>query len=308
MDAQPAPASELRFAPSKNRPAHEGAACPPCVVLVAERTGYLVPTGDFDGVVHSVFTRACNIACGGDLLLTLAGPELGDGPTTLRLGRGAPVDFRHLFCPGDRLRCRDRVAHARGVALQFAGTTVWRPAPLRPFASAAQIAVNLELANLALARRRRTHSSAVDREGGPVLAGLGQACRKLDIERASPHLGRLIGWGEGLTPAGDDVLVGCCAALDALAGGSGRRRAFVAGFGAVIAAATHRTTPVAAHYLRLAARGHFNADVMHLRDALLCVQDAAFLEVALGAALAAGATSGADMVTGMIAGIAAWRI
>ena len=61
-------------------------------MLSVERIGYLVPAADFDGDVHSVFARACNIACG-ELLLTLVVPGLGDGPTTLRLGQDAPADL-----------------------------------------------------------------------------------------------------------------------------------------------------------------------------------------------------------------------
>jgi len=273
--------------------------------LSAERIGYLVPATDFDGDVHSVFARACNIACG-DLLLTLVASGLGDGPTTLRLSRAAPADLRVLFRPGDRVRCRDGLAHSRGVAWRQAGATVWRPVALRPVVAIPQVAAHLRFAVAALARRRRTHSSVVDREGGATLAGLAQACRELDVEHAWPHVERLVGWGEGLTPAGDDVLVGWCAALHALAGDSRDRRHFLRDVSAAIVARTRRTTPIAAHYLRLAAQGHFNADVTRLRDALLCEHDPVCVQDALDGALGVGATSGADMVTGMIAGISAW--
>jgi hypothetical protein len=275
------------------------------VVLSVERIGYLVPAADFDGDVQSVFARACNIASG-DLLLTLVAPGLGDGPTTLRLGRDAPADLRLLFRPGDCVRCRNGFAHLPGVALHLANATVWRRAPLRPLVLAPQIAAHLRLAAAALARHRRTHSSVIVREGGAVLAGLGHACHDLDVLRASPHVERLVGWGEGLTPAGDDVLVGWCAALNALAGNDGDRRHFLRDFSVAITARTRRTTPIAAHYLRLAAQGHFNADVTRLRDALLCDHDPVGVEDALDDALAAGATSGADMVIGLLSGCAAW--
>jgi hypothetical protein len=275
------------------------------VALSVDRVGYLVPAGDFVGVVHSVFARACNISWR-DLLLTLVAPGLGDGPTTLRLGHGFPADLRHLFRPGDRVRSQAGSSPSRGMALHLADATVWRPAPLRPLLPAAGTAANMHLACNALIRHRRTYSSVIDREGGVVLAGLAQACHELDIEGALPHLDRLVGWGEGLTPAGDDVLVGWCAALRALAGDCTNRRHFRHAFSAAILSRAHRTTPIAAHYLRLAARGHFNADVTRLHDVLLCGQDIGSVAGALDAALDVGATSGADMVAGMIAGLAAW--
>ena len=273
--------------------------------LSAECIGYLVPAANFDGTVHSVFARSCNIACGKSLL-TVAALDLGDGPTTLRLGRHAPVDLRLHFRPGDRVVCQEGFALSRGVALHLADATVWRPAPLRPFVPAARITANMRFADTALARHRRTHSSVIDREGGTVLAGLAQACRELDVERAWSLVERMVGWGEGLTPAGDDVLVGWCAALDARASDHDNRMRFLREFSAAIVARARRTTPIAAHYLRLAAQGHFNADVARLRDALLCEHDLACVKHALADALGVGATSGADMVTGMIAGLSAW--
>ena len=231
MPAPPTPAFEPPTARSADRPTDRDAACPPRAVLSVECIGYLVPATDFDGEVHSVFARAGNIASGG-LLLTLVAAGHGDGPTALRLGRGAPADLRLLFRPGDHLVCRGGFARSRGLALHLGDATVWRPAALRPMVGALQIAAHLQCGDAALARRRRTHSSVTDREGGAVLAGLAQACRALDRERAAQCVERLVGWGEGLTPAGDDVIVGWCAALDALGREDGDRRHFLRDFSA----------------------------------------------------------------------------
>jgi hypothetical protein len=270
-----------------------------------ERVGYLVPAADFDATVHSVFARACNFDCGGSLL-TLVARNLADGPTTLRVGTAAPTDLRALFRPGERLRCRDGIAAAPGVTMRLTGAAIWRPGSSRALASTTHLATNLRVATTALASRRRTHSSVIDREGSTVLDELGGACRALDAGTAAQRVERLIGWGEGLTPAGDDVLVGWRAALDALVDGHPGRADFLCKFSAAILAGASRTTPLAAHCLRLAARGHYNADVIGLRNALLGESDAAALHAVLTDALNIGATSGADMVTGMLAGIEAW--
>ena len=53
-----------------------------------------------------------------------------------------------------------------------------------------------------------------------MCARVEQACRDGHFERALLDAVRLIGWGEGLTPAGDDFLVGLLASntVVALAG------------------------------------------------------------------------------------------
>ena len=53
----------------------------------------------------------------------------------------------------------------------------------------------------------------LDRLGSIAIAGVEEACRKLDVAVARERIERFAGWGEGLTPAGDDYIVGLCAAL-----------------------------------------------------------------------------------------------
>lgn len=285
-----------------------GALSPPGArrrILAVERIGYLVPAADFDGDVHSVFARACNLWCAGSLL-TLVTQGAGDGPTTLRLTRDAPPDLRALFRVDDRILRRGAVARVGSATLDLADASRWRPSTPPPLAPPSQIVANLRIADAALRRHRQRHSSVIDREAAAVLAALETACRGLDVRAALPLVLRLIGWGEGLTPAGDDLLVGWCAALDALAGGHELRVRFARGVGAAIATRTERTTPIAAHSLRLATQGHFDAGMHGLRDALFCGDDVARLHGALAGALAVGSTSGADTVTGLLSGCEAW--
>ena len=270
------------------------------------RIGYLAPTTDFDGMVHTVFARACNIACKCGLL-TIAAHDIADGPTVWRLDSVASPDFRALFQPGERLRCRRRVATGRNLTLDLRRAVSWCPDPLPPV-SPRQLACNVELATAALAKRRRACSSVIDGDASTSLLALESACRRLDLEGATAEIDRLVGWGEGLTPAGDDAIVGLLAAIGALARADPERASFQRSLSAVVRTRAARTTVVSRHYLRLAAGGHFNADVARLSRALLGGEsdNEAAVHRALDEAFNVGATSGADMVSGMIAGLRAW--
>src|SRR5678815_2837688 len=70
-----------------------------------ESIGHLVPPSPWSGRVHSVFARACNVACG-DRLLTIAARTVGDGPTTLVLAGNAAGGLRDRFALGERVEHR----------------------------------------------------------------------------------------------------------------------------------------------------------------------------------------------------------
>ena len=273
--------------------------------LAVESIGYLVPRTDLSGRVHSVFAQACNLACG-DTLLTLCVADAGDGPATLRLARGAPNDLRELFDVGERIHCRQGRARTRRTELSLSNASVWRPAEPGRSLSSWRIEANLRNARLRLAQRWVTRASVIDGEAAPVAAALRDACRDLDDERAARHVDTLIGWGEGLTPAGDDFLLGLIAGLEALVHDDAGRRRFHGALAAMLTSRTQRTTPIAAHYLRLAAAGHYTAPLIVLRTALLCEDNKDVVDRTLQSALAVGATSGADTVSGLLAGLLAW--
>jgi hypothetical protein len=278
---------------------------PPRLVLAVAALGYQVPQADFTGRVHSVFAQACNLASG-DTLFTLVAPHAGNGPTTLRLAVGTPHDLRELFDVGERFDCRQRRLRTGRVELRMQHAGVWRPTVANSQLAPAQIDSRLRSAAALLARRHSAHSSVIEREAATLVTELGNACRALDIDLAVRRAEALIGWGEGLTPAGDDFLVGLLAGLGALVQVDERRHAFRAALEAAIARGTPRTTPIAAHYLRLAAGGHFAEPLVDARDGLLCEPRQAWVDAALGRALAVGATSGADTVSGLLAGLCAW--
>jgi hypothetical protein len=84
--------------------------------------------------------------------------------------------------------------------------------------------------------------------------------------------------------------------------------AFLRSLSLAVAAASRGRRSISAHYLRLAAQGHFNADVTRLIAHAVGAEreTSRACSEALEAVLDVGATSGADMVAGMIAGLRAW--
>jgi hypothetical protein len=285
---------------------YHGAAVPdkPATTLAVASVGYLLPVGDFACVVHSVFARAVNFARAGGLL-TLASPQAGDAPTTMVLRHEPAQDLRKLFEVGSVARCRDRNLCSARVVVRLDVARIWRPQPRRDRLARNQVDAHLRVAADRLALKRQTCQSVISGPAATRTVALAQACLDLDRDRAVALASSLIGWGEGLTPAGDDFLVGFLAGLDALADDAARRH-FRDELGLAIAARAGRTTEVAAHFLRLAARRHY-ADVLdRLRGALLCAHRCALVERTLQRAFDVGATSGADMVSGLLTGLKAW--
>ncbi len=273
--------------------------------LAVESIGYLVPRSRFDGVVQSVYACACNIAYGRSLL-TLLTPGVAEGPTALLLGRDCAIDLRTCFRVGDAVVRRGGRLRSRGTDVDLSRATGWKPGARPIFAEASQVLANLRFARARLVARPRSQTSILHREGRAACAGLEQACRACDFKAALPEATRLIGWGEGLTPAGDDFLVGLMSGLDVLAATSSIRTNFLRRLSAAISAQVATTTPIAAHHLRLAANGHFTADLHRLRDALLSANDVTSLQQSVDDTLALGATSGADLVAGLLSGVFAW--
>jgi hypothetical protein len=272
--------------------------------LTVGSIGYLVPRARFAGHVHSVFARACNIASD-DGLLTVASSALGDGPATLRLTPGACDDLRRCYEAGEDVRGDGVALRTARTTLRHAGAPVWRPSRRRPWLAGACIEERLQRAQARVDARLARAASVLAGSAAACVSTLVRACNTLDAETALQQAARLIGWGEGLTPAGDDFLAGLLAGLDAFDAIGERRRRLRAALAEACVAGAARTTPISAHALRLAAGGHHAHDLLALRDALLCDEQPR-VDRALERTLGIGATSGAASARGIVSALRAW--
>lgn len=135
--------------------------------------------------------------------------------------------------------------------------------------------------------RRLTHGAQTYRGAiGAALTG--------DPDGLTPAAAALIGLGTGLTPSGDDYLVGALAVLTLNPATSTLRRLLAH----AVTVKADTTTPVGGHYLRAAADRCFHHDIT--RAARCAVTRSDDLEAAFEAVAAIGSTSGTDTLTGIV--------
>ena len=114
-------------------------------------------------------------------------------------------------------------------------------------------------------------------------------------------VGRFVGLGYGLTPSGDDFLCGMMYALHRYARISDRANSYLRMLSTSVRAHIGATNEVSAEYIRCALDGEYFEVVERMLDCLSNEQnDIASLDAALGGLLAVGASSGSDILCGML--------
>jgi len=283
---------------------------------IADVVGEAVP-GTARGVVHSVFSRACNIETVGGPLLTLLSSEQGNLPRGIRLARPAEP-FAGRIIAGRSVLIANRVLQIPDVELTvdfsyaalFRGTVAARAQP----PSEAQ-------ARTALAALRATVIEHLPIQGiAPLLLGTPAFLSGLDqtiaarLAQALPRLTRatterdfdgviavareLVGLGPGLTPSGDDFLVGYLAALWSRRREDGME-ALLEALPARLASLLASGNAVSRQMLGDASLGRFPEVLVEVAQALDGAGDVAASALR---ALAIGDCSGADLLCGLLFG------
>ena len=266
------------------------------------------PPGDFTGVVAAVHRRVCVISLADENSLTIVAAEIGRLPRSITLDAPAGICVPRRCRQGADVAARGGIFRIGGGALSIdlRPATRWRSrlGDLGVDDARESVAQALEAARAALRRDGR----------GDALVGL--AARALDaLDRrdanarwaaAGEAMSALVGLGEGVTPAGDDYLVGYFAGLWACAARGTRivwlsRRAARAR-GAIDVA----TGAVSRVYLEAALRRRdVGTAVSIVADAIAAGSDEAVVDGAAARALAVGHSSGACGLLGFLRACAA---
>ncbi len=226
------------------------------------------------GHIHSRYARILNIQTPDGDLLTLQGPGMLQAPCAASLAEAIESRVPHL-APGDLVVQDDQTSAA--LRLHTVGATLWdgRLLPLTNLTAAT-------LHNTAEKLTRWLSHHAPEQGIAPVLTVLTGAampsplhrriCHALTPMLTSRHVSaasiadmaaQVIGLGEGLTPSGDDLLVGFLAILH-LTGYTPTLLHAPTWLDALMA----NTTDLSAAFLSGAWQGHFSEPMVRLIHAL----------------------------------------
>ena len=262
--------------------------------------------------VLNVFDRACNLLNQDGAVLALVTSERGLTPFGLVVAGAARAPFRGVPADSPVRVDPDRLS-VGPLLIDFGAAALWDARPAWPALTRLFGADPARLGRLAaLASEVELEGSLLDlfrpvagdtalaqallaraRQGAWTLV---QGLAVLDSDQATLGARTLAGLGGGLTPAGDDFIVGALLAVWAGLYGPGAEELA----GAVAAAAAPCTTTLSAAYLNAAGQGECSAHWHALFEAQLC-DDWPATRAAMQSLVSIGHTSGADALAGFLA-------
>lgn len=283
--------------------------------------GQAVPRENFDAMIQSVFDSAVNLRLmHQDRLITVLLSDHYELPQGIRLViKNVPLNSLAI----------DQQAAVRGGVLRFASSAlsidlrsapVW-VCPIRnlntdmnaPFVQEAWMTV-WSLLN----KRQRLHStdivagdlfqsdsgSALSQKMSKPVMQLMLSTGQFNIQASLQAARDMIGLGPGVTPSGDDILIGFFAGLWSLVGESQARLTFIQSFGRALMSIATSTNEISRTYLYHATQGQFSSSLSDLARALAKGGD---LEETAQATMHVGHSSGMDSITGFLIGLRAWN-
>lgn len=263
-------------------------------------------------VLH-VFPRVCNLIDAEQYVLSLVTPETGSGPFNVVV---PPVDFTRNVTPADSVCAAPDHLRVGTLDIDLSAAAVWNPSPdwLALRDQRDRILARIDVLESALRDHAPANSlahvvvdlptpeSAVEAQMLRVAAQQArvfvQGLRVLDRGMCVSSAARLAGLGGGLTPAGDDWLLGCALAAWIV-------QPFPRAVAIVQQAIRHavaQTNPLSAAWLEMAAHGMCSHRWHVLLDCL-AHGSGRDLYAAAREVVRQGHSSGADALAGFIAGL-----
>ncbi|MCA9923413.1 MAG: DUF2877 domain-containing protein [Anaerolineales bacterium] len=244
-----------------------------------------------------LFNQACNLVNQVGDAISLVTPQIGPGPFAAVL----PVSsMQEIISSASSFRVESESLFINSLEIDIMTADMWQPQPdWRAIRGHCAIWGKQQPAIAVWVQQKRMQrlqgNTAVSRRLHQLEAEIVWAVQNNQLDRVRYAVERLAGLGPGLTPAGDDFLMGMMYGLWAT------RPEEVARFWAdvVVKTAVPRTTTLSAAWLKAAARGEAVAAWHELGRWL--VRNESEWETAVNAILQTGHSSGADALAGFTA-------
>ena len=231
--------------------------------------------------------------------------------STLEVDTTNPAVAIAWNCVWDALNKRQKLSKAEVVADNICHCEEWRESRHDKAISSSLLAQKLHenrglLRNVRLQRHHSTAWTNVSHKAGVAIRGLVRATRRYDSALAISAVDALVGLGTGLTPCGDDLLVGYMAGLWCAMQDKSERVRFVSDLGKAIIHLSQQTNDISHTYLYHAVHGQVSSQLANLAEAICRGENPNCLLNIAEAAMQVGHTSGMDAVTGLLVGLTAW--
>ena len=275
--------------------------------LQAQSIGALIKPERMTGKVHSVFQNACNLRLKTGEIVVLLVRKNPNVPHGIRLNAPEAFSFEAILPVDAAMHIRAGVIRfetSSPFAIDLRTANIWH-CPIGALEANMAERSNLTAWHI-VADGCQQYGKQTGIDNFAFWPHLRAAIFQLEIKQAASLLNPLIGRGPGLTPSGDDFIVGFLAGLWAQACHDPKRTRFIKALSELLGKYLFKTTDISQAYLSAACQGEISESLSNLACVIARGANAATLKAALEQALAVGHTSGADGVSGLLAGLSAW--
>lgn len=276
------------------------------------------------GIVHSVFEKVINISIG-DHLISIVGKMVGNGSLNIVVNNPDDLDFRMRVKRGDTVTLGETINIEKDlISISTKDAKVWRPrinfqerlqAPriilenitiLRDstllsgkIGGLGALIESLQLNDLKFSIK--TKLDPIAQFAAPHISSLLQKIKMNQVEEINRYSNKIVGLGPGLTPSGDDMLIGLMISMIYISENINININVDQINKNIISGIADRTTDISVEFLREAAIGRVNEPLSSLMENLLTSGQGKIVK-SIKKVFSLGSTSGVDTIFGVIIG------